>query len=248
MEKPVVLIESEPRAREQILRLLRGSAAAPMRSVTNASEGCILVKSLGAELVLLGTTLSDGPLSDIVASLVEANPAVAITLYMNSADAGIFSEFEHHPTVRGFVLRDGFGPDLIDSLQIVRGGGVYIDRRLRTTAAVAQAPPTTTRLSKRELEIIALLAGGYSGEEIAQTLVLSAETVKTHIRNVMTKLNAHTRAHAVAIAFHNGYIPVSRNAPLWRVTFANQGEQVQVPERVAKARFSGDQAAVRPAK
>ena len=51
-----------------------------------------------------------------------------------------------------------------------------------------------------------LLAQGLTGEDVAERLVLSSETVKTHIRNAMSKLEAHTRVHAVAIALREGFI------------------------------------------
>ena len=51
-----------------------------------------------------------------------------------------------------------------------------------------------------EREIMDLLAQGLTGEQVAERLVLSPDTVKTHIRNAMTKLEAHTRVHAIAIA------------------------------------------------
>ena len=60
---------------------------------------------------------------------------------------------------------------------------------------VAGAP-----LSTREREILGLLAGGVSGAQIAESLVLSPETVRTHIRNAMAKLGASSRAQAVALA------------------------------------------------
>ena len=64
----------------------------------------------------------------------------------------------------------------------------------------------TGPLSKREREVFELLAAGLSGAEIAERLVLSPETVRTHIRNAMTKLGASTRSHAVAIALRRGEI------------------------------------------
>ncbi|MEO8092133.1 MAG: LuxR C-terminal-related transcriptional regulator [bacterium] len=64
----------------------------------------------------------------------------------------------------------------------------------------------TGPLSKREREVFELLADGLSGAEIAERLVLSPETVRTHIRNAMAKLGASTRSHAVAIALRRGEI------------------------------------------
>ena len=61
-------------------------------------------------------------------------------------------------------------------------------------------------LSKREREIIELLAQGMTGEQVADHLVLSSETVKTHIRNAMGRLGASTRVHAIAIALREGFI------------------------------------------
>ena len=61
-------------------------------------------------------------------------------------------------------------------------------------------------LSNREREVLDLLAQGLTGEQVAERLVLSAETIKTHIRNAMTKLEAHTRVHAIAIALREGFI------------------------------------------
>jgi DNA-binding CsgD family transcriptional regulator len=60
--------------------------------------------------------------------------------------------------------------------------------------------PAKGRLSAREQEVVELLADGLSGAQIAERLVLSPETVRTHVRNAMTKLGASTRSQAVAIA------------------------------------------------
>ena len=61
-------------------------------------------------------------------------------------------------------------------------------------------------LSPREREVLDLLANGLTGEEVAVRLSLSPETIRTHIRNAMGKLNARTRVHAVAIALRRGEI------------------------------------------
>ncbi len=61
-------------------------------------------------------------------------------------------------------------------------------------------------LSKREREIMTLAAAGGQSSDMAESLFLSPETIKSHIQNAMAKLGAHTRAHAVAIALVTGQI------------------------------------------
>ena len=78
-------------------------------------------------------------------------------------------------------------------------------------AAVAAGPPDrlrgrTARLSGQELSVLRALAQGSSTEEIAERLVVSPHTVRTHVKNGMRKLGARTRAHAVAIALSDGAI------------------------------------------
>ena len=87
-----------------------------------------------------------------------------------------------------------------------------------TNAGVNEGVPGSRRvqgapLSVREREILGLLAGGDSGAQIAQALVLSPETVRTHIRNAMSKLGASSRAQAVALAFQRNEIGGQPTAP-----------------------------------
>jgi DNA-binding CsgD family transcriptional regulator len=71
---------------------------------------------------------------------------------------------------------------------------------------VAAADPMRLPLTEREREVLGLVAAGLRGGDIAQRLVLSTETIKSHVQNAMTRLGAHTRAHAVAIALRTGQI------------------------------------------
>jgi DNA-binding NarL/FixJ family response regulator len=71
------------------------------------------------------------------------------------------------------------------------------------------APPpvkTAARPSSRQLEILQLIADGNANDEIAAKLVVSVETVKTHIRQLLAKLGASNRAHAVALGLRSGIV------------------------------------------
>lgn len=61
-------------------------------------------------------------------------------------------------------------------------------------------------LTERERQVLTLLARGYTGEEVARELSVSAETVRAHVRNSVTKLHARTRLHAVVMALQRGDI------------------------------------------
>jgi DNA-binding CsgD family transcriptional regulator len=61
-------------------------------------------------------------------------------------------------------------------------------------------------LTTREREVLTLLARGYTGQEVARELAVSAETVRAHVRNSVTKLRARTRLHAVVLALQRGEI------------------------------------------
>src|ERR671921_685123 len=83
------------------------------------------------------------------------------------------------------------------------------DRPTRPTLrSVKVEGPTgrTARLSEKERSVLRELARGHSTEQIAEVLIVSPHTVRTHIKNGMRKLGARTRAHAVAIALSEGAI------------------------------------------
>lgn len=100
---------------------------------------------------------------------------------------------------RTFLLGDGrrLQLDFCRTWDVLPGRhlGVYMSPVATEPRRHDPAPPTP-----REIEVIGLLALGANGEQIAERLVLSPETVRTHIRNAMNKLGATTRAHLIAIA------------------------------------------------
>ena len=109
---------------------------------------------------------------------------------------------------RGYARKDGSPRELVEALAQVAEGGSDVDPRLRPALLSRRTTERLPALSNREREILDLLAQGLTGEAVAERLVLSAETVKTHIRNAMSKLEANTRVHAIAIALREGFISV----------------------------------------
>lgn len=92
-------------------------------------------------------------------------------------------------------------------------------------AALEEPGAEALRLSTREREVLTLLALGCDGEEIAQQLFIAPATVRTHIQNARQKLSATTRAHAIALALHDGEISIDLTAPIPSVTDRSRGEK-----------------------
>jgi DNA-binding NarL/FixJ family response regulator len=88
----------------------------------------------------------------------------------------------------------------------------------RVRRLVQRAPPASTpipsRLTKRELEVLGLLAEGLAQPEIAKRLDISEKTVGSHIERILSKLDVRSRAQAVALAFREDLVEVSAGAPL----------------------------------
>ena len=103
----------------------------------------------------------------------------------------------------GVAAREGSPAEFVAAVQAVARGEKHFDPR------VAPNTPSNagTTLTPREREVVILLATGLSGEEIAERLFLSSETVRTHVRNAMQRLRVKTRAHLIARAITTGEIP-----------------------------------------
>jgi len=201
----LVLIEDHDALREGLRLLLDREGWEVVGASGTAAEGRELVERLDPDVALVDIALGDDSGIELTAALVDAEPERRIVLYTGSTDVDqLISGLDSG--ARGYALKEGTPKELIGALDTVADGGTYVDPRLRPALLSAKATQTQSVLSKREREIMDLLAQGLTGEQVAERLVLSAETVKTHIRNAMSKLEAHTRVHAIAIALREGFI------------------------------------------
>jgi DNA-binding NarL/FixJ family response regulator len=115
----------------------------------------------------------------------------------------------------GFLLKDVPAESLFDAVRVIAAGEALlapaITRRLIAEFArlrpLPQSPPNgLDALTPRETEILGLVAEGLSNGEIAGRLVLSEETVKTHVSHVLRKLGLRDRAQAVVVAYESGLV------------------------------------------
>ena len=215
----VVIADDQP--------LLRHSLAA----VINASDGLTVVGEAGTgdEAVRLSAELHpDVVLMDI---RMPGTDGIAATRSI-AADAGsgsvkviVLTMFELDEYVRaalqagasGFLLKDSHPDQLLDAIRRVHlGESLFAPRVLARLieAYIAQAtwekPVGLDALTERETEVLALVGRGLANGEIAARLTISIKTVKTHIGNLLSKLQARDRAHLVIAAYESNLVQPTR--------------------------------------
>jgi DNA-binding NarL/FixJ family response regulator len=103
----------------------------------------------------------------------------------------------------GYLLKEAPHATIIRAIDKVAAGGEFIDPGLATSMVASDREGL---LTAREREILQLLADGLSNADVAQRLFISQETVKSHVRHILAKLEADTRTQAVAIALRESII------------------------------------------
>ena len=104
---------------------------------------------------------------------------------------------------KGYILKEAPHQTIVRAIQKVADGDGYVDPALMPAFLTKERE---NMLTAREREILQLLADGMSNADVAAKLFISQETVKSHVRHILTKLEADTRTHAVAIALREAII------------------------------------------
>ena len=201
----IIVVEDHAAVRMGVEAILRRAGHRIAAATDSPEDARHLVLEQRPGVALLDVNLSGGDGIELAREILEQRPGQRILLYTGFAadrrlgDALAFG-------VRGVALKAGAPEELVQAIATVAADGVYLDPRLREVLGHSGSVRARGVLSKREAEVLELLAQGLTGEEIANRLVLSAETVRTHVRNGMRRLGAHTRSHAVAMALSSGEI------------------------------------------
>lgn len=200
----VIIIEGHQVLREGLALVLDRSGCVVLGTAETAAEGYELVSREQPDVVVVDLALADGPGTGLVRRLLAERKGLRVLLYAGAeAPSDLASALACG--AHGIISKTATPEQFRTALRTVAAGDSYLDEELRGVVR-PPAEDARTRLSRREREIVALLANGLSLEQIAQMLVLSPETVRTHVRNAGRRLGGRTRAHTVALAYQRGEI------------------------------------------
>jgi DNA-binding NarL/FixJ family response regulator len=162
------------------------------------AEGLRIIAERKPDVAIVDIRLGDESGLDVARAVLAGDPDAGILIYTAEDGQALLRE-ALECGARGFALKAGAPAELLAAIRAVAGGGEYVDPRIAGMLDPGEASAVHA-LSPREREVVGLLAEGLRSEDIAQRLSLSPLTVDTHARNIMRKLGARTRVHALALA------------------------------------------------
>jgi len=201
----LVIVDDHEALREGLAALLSGSGLEIVGAAGNVAAGVDLVEHANPDVALLDIRLPDGSGIELTRELLQSHPGLGVILYTGDSDAELLYD-GLDSGARGYALKAGSMDELVAAIHRVAAGGSYVDPRLDRILLSPRATANVPQLSPREREIMHLMAEGMTAERIGEEITVSVETVRTHVRNVIRKLQARNRVHAIAIALERGEI------------------------------------------
>jgi DNA-binding NarL/FixJ family response regulator len=213
----VALIDGTPLVREGLSALINRTAGVRfLGSAEAATAGLRLCQRLRPDVVLVDAAIDPrGQLAHIL-STGGTGGAGSTRVVLLIDDARRTPQYVGGALAAGVagVLRRAAQPaDLVRAIQAAHSEGRYVDPALAPMlAAPATRPQSQPRqpLSRRELQVLELIADGLENQAIADLLYVSVETVRTHVKSILRKLSSRDRTHAVAVAFRSVVLGVNQ--------------------------------------
>jgi two-component system response regulator DegU len=207
-----LIVDDHPVTREGLRTLLELSGNEVVIVVGEAGSGEEAVQQvvqLEPDVVFMDVRMPGISGIEATKQIRKAHPGTKVILITIDESRGAISE-AIQAGVSGYLLKDASADALVDAAkQAVEGRAVIHPQLTKTFIEEVQHvedAPTTTPLSKREREILQMVANGSTTKEVARDLGISPHTVKTHLERIFEKLGANDRAQAVAIAIRTGLV------------------------------------------
>ncbi len=181
------------------------SRAPHIRVIGEASDGAAavaLAERRRPDVVIMDVRMPGMDGLEATRILSEKAPEVAVLIFTAYSERSLLTR-GLESGAKGYILKEAPHQTLLRAIEKVVAGEGYVDPALMPSFLGSRGDEM---LTTREREILQLLADGMSNADVAARLFISQETVKSHVRHILTKLEADTRTHAVAIALREAII------------------------------------------
>jgi DNA-binding NarL/FixJ family response regulator len=216
MTDAILLVSRDPWLRCLLPIALEQATGQPVRAVADVEDAPAAPR---VSVVLLDTAASTAPVADLIGPLVDNGVAPVLVLHENADILKLTECLE--AGAAGFQTTELTVDELATSIASVLRGEAVVPRRLlgallgnliQRRRRDNEAATRFARLTRREREILTLVADGEDRQSIARALFISPQTARTHIQNMLTKLEVHSRIEAARFAHEHGYTDDLRQA------------------------------------
>ena len=191
---------------DSVSRYLRQQGVDVVAVAARGDEALRAIEELRPTVAVLDIAMQPVGGIEIARQIAGTQPETHTILYTGHADREYLTQ-ALDAGARGFVLKESPLSDLLRAIQVVAEGRSYVDPVLSAALTTAESVASLSPLTPREREVLACLADGMTNERAGVLLGITAETIQSHVRNAMAKLEADTRTEAVAIALRQSFIP-----------------------------------------
>ncbi|MFQ6114207.1 MAG: response regulator [bacterium] len=208
----VLLADDKEIYREGLAKLLEGHEHIEVVSqCSNGEEAVKKAKETEPDVALIDASISDCNSMKAARNINESSPKVKVALITDSkSEQELFSAIESGVT--GYLLKDMKVGDLVKSIELIGKGEVVVSPPLgeklvgKFTSMKEKEAEGQAGLTEREIEIMRLLAKGATNKETAETLFITENTTKVHVKNILDKLQLRNRQQLVAYAVQQGLV------------------------------------------
>ena len=213
----ILIIDDHPVVRYGLKHMLESEAdLLVVGDLDNVHGLAEMLPELKPDVVILDLELGDTNGVDALRELREEAPGLQIIIYTShDEEERIIQAAELG--IDGYLLKGSPKEEIIAAVRSVNEGGTAIEPAVAAklmhhmTRRSAKNETPTVLFSKRETQVLELLAGGKTNRDIGTTLFISESTVKFHVHAILSKLNASNRTEAVSIAVQLGVITLTSN-------------------------------------
>ncbi len=197
----ILSVDDHPLLREGIAALIANQVDIKLvAEACNGREAIEKYRSHRPDVTLMDLQMPEmSGIDSIIAIRSEFPEARIIVLTTYAGD--VLAKRALKAGAQGYVLKGSVRKDLLDTIRSVHGG----KKRIHTDIATQLADHSIDdALTSREIEVLSLIAAGNSNKIIADRLSISEETVKGHVKSILSKLGANDRTHAVTLGLRRG--------------------------------------------
>jgi Response regulator containing a CheY-like receiver domain and an HTH DNA-binding domain len=199
----ILTVDDHPLLRQGIAGVIQGEKdMLVVGEAANGREAIEMFRSRRPDVTLMDLQTPDVNGIDAIVAIRQEHPQARI-IVLTTYEGDALARRALKAGVAGYILKDMIRTELLEAIRSVHVGKRYIPQRIAAELADHYAEDD---LSEREIEVLREVARGTSNKIIASHLSISEATVKAHMQNILLKLGASDRTHAVNIATTRGFL------------------------------------------